>query len=46
MVGDKVMWKGIKLTVEKVMEDGSVIATSPTMRVHVSDHKQLEKLNG
>jgi hypothetical protein len=46
MVGDKVLWKGIKLTVEKVFPDGSVMAVSPTMRVHVGEPKQLEKFGG
>jgi hypothetical protein len=46
MVGDKVLWKGIKVTVAEVKEDGSVIATSPTMRVHVSGPEQLEKCSG
>lgn len=46
MVGDKVLWKGIKLTVIEVKEDGSVIATSPTMRVHVGTHEQFEKCSG
>jgi hypothetical protein len=46
MLGDKVLWKGIKLTVTELLPDGSVVATSPTMRVHVSDHEQLEKGHG
>lgn len=41
--GDKVLWRGIKLTVEQVFEDGSVEAVSQTMRVKVSDVKQLER---
>jgi hypothetical protein len=46
MVGDKVMWKGIKLTIVQIKDDGSLVATSPTMRVHVSSGDQLEKHNG
>jgi hypothetical protein len=46
MVGDKVLWKGIKLTVIAVNEDGSVEAWSPTQRVHVGEPGQLEKYNG
>jgi len=46
LVGDKVLWKGIKLTVIEILDDGSLVAWSPTMRVHVKLHEQLEKFNG
>lgn len=44
--GDKVLWRGIKLTVYKVYEDGSITAYSPTMQLTVSGPEHLEKYNG
>jgi hypothetical protein len=44
--GDKVLWKGIKLTVYKVYEDGSITAHSPTMQLTVSGPEHLEKFSG
>jgi hypothetical protein len=46
MVGDKVLWRGIKLTVTEVYPDGSIEACNPTMRVKVEKQEQLEKSNG
>jgi len=46
MVGDKVLWKGIKLSITEVRKDGSLIAASNTMRVHVSGPDQLERFTG
>jgi hypothetical protein len=46
VAGDKVFWKGIKLTVHKVYEDGSILAISPTQHVTVSSADQLEKCSG
>lgn len=45
MVGDKVLWKGIKLTVVEVKDNGYYVATSPTMTVTVDTPEQLEKYN-
>lgn len=41
MPGDKVLWRGIKLTVVRVKENGDIEAHSPTMFVTVSSHDQL-----
>lgn len=43
MVGDKVLWKGIKLTVINVKANGEIEAHSPTMFLTVSDASQLER---
>jgi hypothetical protein len=45
-VGDKVMWKGIPLTVHRIKEDGSVEAASLTMHVTVSHPEEFEKVDG
>jgi hypothetical protein len=45
MAGDKVLWKGILLTVLRVREDGYIECWSPTMHVTVDTHAQLEKAN-
>ena len=43
MIGDKIMWRGIKLTVTETKSDGSLVATSQTMTVHVSSPEQFTK---
>jgi hypothetical protein len=44
--GDKVLWKGIKLTVHEVLEDGSIRCYSPVMQLTVSGPDHLERYNG
>jgi hypothetical protein len=41
-LGDVVTWKGIKMIVVELFDDGSIKAVSKTTIVHVSDHGQLE----
>lgn len=36
-VGDKVLWKGIALTIHAVNDRGHIIAISPTMMVTTDD---------
>jgi hypothetical protein len=43
MAGDKVLWKGILLTVLRVRDDGYIECWSPTMHLTVDSHEQLEK---
>ena len=43
-VGDKVLWKGIPLTVVGVKPNGYIECSSPTMLVTVDTHDQLEKV--
>lgn len=46
MPGDKVMWKGILLTVVRVKENGEIEAHNATMFLTVDTPDQLEKYNG
>lgn len=41
--GDKIVWRGMLLTVIAVEDSGAVEAASQTMRVYVSDPKELRR---
>ena len=44
-LGDVVTWKGIKLVVVQLFDDGSIKAASRTTIVHVSDHGQFQAVD-
>lgn len=45
VVGDKVLWKGILLTVVRIKDNGEIEAHSPTMFLTVDTPEQLEKVS-
>ena len=44
MPGDKVLWKGILLTVMVVKDNGHIECWSPYMQLTVDTHEQLQKV--
>jgi hypothetical protein len=43
-VGDKLLWRGMPLTVFRVFEDGKVHAISPTWQVITDELEQFTKI--